>query len=380
MANLFFVHTPLCLFVAQNIIIQENCTHNILFIRNVEDSEGFSEAYNMLLIDSLWENHYAVTDSRKWKKSTIRTLLTFIKNERYIQKIIKTHNIEKIYFANINDLRYRLEFLRIARMGIESCVYEEGLSHYIRQIYINYKKVIIGSLFLDFFILFPRLSLSYLKYLRQPEMTLLNDVIKKRFNILPQKEVMQFDEPLRITKGISFKLHNNVDELKQQLTKQNGSVSNLVLYASQPLFNRGFICDKVLYDVIDNLLESLKNNFVKKTVVIKFHPRETIEEQKIIKDLFQKHNINYLILETHRSIPLEVYLQNIPFDLLISFNSSCVAYDGYVYQYREKNLFIKDYMDALLALPELDNKYLIEVSGIVDYLEYLKQFKPPYLI
>ena len=55
MGNLFFVFTPLQLFVAQQIIRQEELKDCILVESFVKDNRHFLEVYDMMLIKGLWK-------------------------------------------------------------------------------------------------------------------------------------------------------------------------------------------------------------------------------------------------------------------------------------------------------------------------------------
>ena len=377
MAKLFFVHTPLSLFVAQNIALHENTKSNVLIIRNVEDSTSFSEAYKMLIIDELWSEIYQIEDSRQWRSKTISTVKRYVKNERFIHRIIKSNNISKVYLGDINDLRYRLEYLRFSSMGIDITIFEEGISHYRRQLYINFKKVVLGSLLIDFFVSFPKIHLRYIKYLTNSERYFLTNTISRRYSILPQKEILPFDIKLSVTNRLSEQMRSNIDLIVNRLYAINGSLNNMVLFASQPLFMRGFICDPIYKSVLDSKFDDLKAYLHDKLVVIKFHPRETEKERKLITNFFTEKGLRYYILETFQSIPLEVYLQNIKFKLLITYSSSSVAYDGYVYDYVPAIVLCKDYLESLendTSLPD-KQKFIIEVKEIAEYYDYLAQFQ-----
>ena len=377
MAKLFFVHTPLSLFVAQNIVLQEHSANNVLIIRNVEDSSSFSDAYHILIIDELWGKIYKIEDSRKWRSKTISTLRRYIKNERFIHRIIKSNSISKVYLGDINDLRYRLEYLRFSSMGLNITIFEEGISHYRRQLYINFKKVVLGSLFVDFFVSFPKIHLGYLKYLTNSEIHFLTNTISTRYSILPQKEVMPFDIRLYVTNRLSVEMRSNIDTITNKLRAINGSLNNMVLFASQPLFMRGFICDPIYKSVLNSKFDYLHEYLRDKLIVIKFHPRETERERKVITNFFSEKGLRYYILETFQSIPLEVYLQNIRFMLLITYSSSSVAYNGYVYDYVPSIILCKDYLERLEKDSSLPDKqrYIIEVKEISEYYDFLAQFQ-----
>lgn len=375
MANLFVVHTPLCFFVAQNIIHQEGLKNNILLIRNLEDSFGFDEGYKLLKIDDFWDKEYVVIDSRKWKKHPIKTSNIYIKNERTMMRIVREHDVTSVYLGNVNDIRYRLEFLRFKSMNIKISNYEEGLSHYILQTYLSNQKIIVGSLFFDFLINFPRINWGYLRYFKMSIPEFMESMITTRFNILPQIHSLPCDVRLRVVRNYSESLFQKVEETREWLQNVNPNNLKTVLYASQPLFGRGFICDPVIKKVICDTLDSMKEYLSDKLVVIKYHPRETKTEQAIVEEIFRERNIRYCVMKTHKAIPLEVYLQSITFDRLIAFNSSCVAYSGYAYNFIPRRFYIQDYQRAIENEETLMNRenYILETKGVVEYFEFLNR-------
>lgn len=375
MANLFVVHTPLCFFVAQNIIQQEGLKNNILLIRNLEDSSGFDEGYKLLKLKNLWDKEYVVTDSRQWKKHPIRTSSIYIRNERTVMRIIRDNDVTAAYLGNVNDLRYRLELLRYKSMNINVSIYEEGLSHYVLQTYLSNKKIIFGSLLFDFLIRLPRINLSYLRYLKMSIPEFIASMITTRFNILPQAHGLPCDVSLRVVRNYSESLSQKVEETREWLQNVTPDDMKTVLYASQPLFGRGFIYDPVIRRVICDVLDSMKEYLSDKLVVIKYHPRETKSEQTIVEEIFRERGIRYCVMNTHRAIPLEVYLQSITFDRLIAFNSSCVAYSGYAYNFIPRRFYIQDYQRAIENEETLMNRenYILETKGVVEYFEFLNR-------
>ena len=63
MGNLFVVFTPLQLFVSQQIIRQEKLKNNVVILGW---SSQFSDAYEMMYIEELWDNKIFIEDINRW--------------------------------------------------------------------------------------------------------------------------------------------------------------------------------------------------------------------------------------------------------------------------------------------------------------------------
>ena len=63
MGNLFVVFTPLQLFVSQQIIRQEKLKNNVVILGW---SSQFSDAYEMMYIEELWDNKIFIEDNNRW--------------------------------------------------------------------------------------------------------------------------------------------------------------------------------------------------------------------------------------------------------------------------------------------------------------------------
>ena len=68
MGNLFVVFTPLQLFVSQQIIRQEKLKNNVVILGW---SSQFSDAYEMMYIEELWDNKSFIEDESQISESTL---------------------------------------------------------------------------------------------------------------------------------------------------------------------------------------------------------------------------------------------------------------------------------------------------------------------
>ena len=101
MGNLFFVFTPLQLFVAQQIIRQEKLQNNVLL-------EGyrslFKDAYNMMRLDDLWRNVIPFQDLAIWNGGRVRSwkqVKQTYSNYKRIKVILEENQIDTIYLGEV---------------------------------------------------------------------------------------------------------------------------------------------------------------------------------------------------------------------------------------------------------------------------------------
>ena len=66
MANLFFIHTPFQLFVAQQLIHQESCVNNIMLYGYVGSNIQNLKAYDLMIIPELWQDRILMEDIAEW--------------------------------------------------------------------------------------------------------------------------------------------------------------------------------------------------------------------------------------------------------------------------------------------------------------------------
>ena len=62
MANLFFIHTPLELLIAQQIINQEKLTDNVMLCGYVGENKHFLDTYRLTIIPSMWMESVLMPD------------------------------------------------------------------------------------------------------------------------------------------------------------------------------------------------------------------------------------------------------------------------------------------------------------------------------
>lgn len=326
MKNLFFIHTPLQLFVAQQIIRQEKLTNNVLLYSYVKENEHFLKIYDLIIIDNFWEKTIFIKDLPAIGNIHLHNpIKTFIEIKK-IKKIIKDEKINNLYLSDIKNISTCFYSLLFSSINIKINIFEEGSSHYSESIvYKNTLKKKIATLILDYFYYLPFYSFKFGKYIFSTQ-ELSNDKtlpIDIRYNILPYFNE-RFDRSLSIEPLFSKKTN---DYLDKELNQCNQNEQSQILL-TQPFEDRDiFIKSIEIY---------LSEYFNYKHIYIKFHPRDTVEFKERVIEVVKRNNVDYTILGIDYNIPIEYYLQKERFDTIVNFFSSVIMYNGYIY--KKKNV------------------------------------------
>ena len=135
MANLFFIHTPLQLMIAQQIIRQESLQDNVMLYGYVDDNIHFLDIYDLTTIDELWNKKVAFPQVARWaiisRHHLWRDCKRTLRNFRLLGKIIKKHDVDTLYIGDMWNNSCQLSAMAFHRKGLKICFYEEGNGHYI---------------------------------------------------------------------------------------------------------------------------------------------------------------------------------------------------------------------------------------------------------
>ena len=97
MANLFFIHTPLELLIAQQIINQEKLTDNVMLCGYVGEDKHFLDTYRLTIIPSMWMESVLMPDVAGWaaieKRHLLKTALRAFRRYKEICSLLKAHRI-----------------------------------------------------------------------------------------------------------------------------------------------------------------------------------------------------------------------------------------------------------------------------------------------
>lgn len=323
--NLFFIHTPMQILVAQNLIIKKNLKNNFLILSYTGNSAmHFYTIFDKMIIDRLWINKYKIGNLDNGVFSFKRPFKLYIKLLIFsfrIKKIILHDNIESIYFGDINHPAY--VFLGEKWSNTRNIFFfEEGLSNYSISILkkkINYSKLnYIKKWITDNLIYLPLGVKGFSKYTQSLIDCDFEFKITKKYNILPLI-INKYDEITEFDIYLSDLMIIELEKIKSKLTYIETNI--LYLSSSATYLFSNPIDDEL--EVLENILKKINKKF---RLLVKFHPKDLNHKKTAIKNYFEINNINYLEIFCGESFPVEVLFNKIKIDFLFGYGSSSQLY------------------------------------------------------
>ena len=365
MGNLFIVYTPFQLFVAQQIVRQENLQNNILIEGSYVKDYNFFNIFDMMEIDGYWKKKILFHDIAAWdglKISSFKDAKKAYRNYKKIKGIIKENDVDKIYLGEHQNQAMRFTDVVFSKQGYDICFFEEGTAHYIEGKFVpdrSYKTAI--KIFLrDLFYYIPLYHVRFAKWRYNVNMPYDNLPIHKRYNILPYHH-KPYDVHLNISLLVSEKLKRYMeqeieDDKERRVMLMTDPMAELITHRNMHLY----------YDVIKEYFHSIPHST---TVYIKYHPREPIYSREKTESIIKGLGLSYKILSKDVNISVEYFLQKYKFDMVYIFNASTYFYNGYVFP---ECKFIK-MLPALYKkcidnnVNDIDNlKSLVDAMGMKD--------------
>lgn len=326
MRVLFFVHTPLQLFVAQQIIYQEQLDEVVFLLGTNGNNPSFYQAYDLMLSDDISKYKiYRMDYLSEWALITRRKIFMDIKkvlaNEKIISEILISEKVDVIYLGDMNDISYKFTSFLYKRRGYKIYFYEEGLSHYYdTPYYARYKAInSIFCFFLDLFFYLPFYHFTFGRYmLRFKHLSYSELPIDCRYSVLDF-----YHE--KYDKRVCFSYVNkSLEHYIIDSTKSNDN-SKITLFLSQPIYEYWGNFDLYL-SVLKSYLKLNSEIFY----IIKYHPREKKQNKDAIENLFKTLNINYSIISQNIPIPVEAFLIYFKPKTILMFGSSSLKYIPYL--------------------------------------------------
>lgn len=368
MANLFFIHTPLELFVAQQVIFQESLKNNIMLAGFVGNNKHFYEVYDLMQINSMWTKKYFLDDLNAWAALGHRKLLqnTFktLKNYFYIKRILKENKITSLYMGDMNN--YSVKFSSVVfnkNLHLNISIFEEGSSHYHFQKHsFNGGKLLnhVLALLYDIFFFFPFFGVRFGKYCFLEDMPFEELPISCRYSIRPiYKE--KYDKQLCVQNLFSTALKDYLDEELSTIDSDN-----CILFLSQPIYEVIGQKDSYIYiKTLERVFDKFDNNH---NLIVKFHPREREEDRENIENILKAKGIKYKIIGGKFNIPIEYYLQFLHFQKVLCFFTSTIYYDGFIFEHTDFSFLLEDF------------RYVCKLNGINtkvidEEIELIKEIK-----
>lgn len=325
MGNLFFVFTPLQLFVAQQIIRQEKLQNNVLL-------EGygslFSPTYDMMRIDALWSNKIIFEEAAKWNGDRVRSVSDIkyaFTNYRSIKHILKNNRISTIYLGEVLNQACRFTSVVFHHQGYQIVFFEEGTSHYVDRPYTknNTLKHRVKIWLLDLFYFVPFYGVRFAEWNSSPNRPYDELPMDIRFSMIPYHH-RPFDKILYVEPLFSDKL---ITYVNSNISLEEGE--HRVMLMTDPL--RELIPKEFLYLYFDTIKECIETIDESQFLYIKFHPREIQSSRDKILKIAKDSGKRFKILSDEVNICVEFYLQMFRFEKIYFFNAATYFYNGYAF-------------------------------------------------
>lgn len=351
MANLFFIHTPLQLMIAQMIIEQEKLTDNVMMSGYVDENRYFLQIYDMARIERMWKAIVPMKDVAHWsvfsRKKPFSGGFHAYKRYCYINRIIKKHQVDTLFIGDMWNGSCQLTAMSYHRKGLKICIFEEGYGHYVFPNNNTDKRIVdkIYALLVDFFYYLPLYGVR-MGYLSCWKGISYKDIpMDTRFSIVPFYHE-KFDVVITVKPIISEKIVRYINEE----VRKSGSKSNLLLMTS-PLYEwmgERYKKDEDAY--VKTIIQNMESMGKGICVHIKFHPREKDYIRKRLLKELNSSSIDYVILGSEVNIPVEYFLQYIHYEKIVMFLSSTSFYNGYLFPKVKFVSILKDYYNNCKAV------------------------------
>lgn len=357
MANLFFIHTPLQLMIAQMIIEQEKLKDNVMLCGYVDDNRHFLQIYEMTCIEGMWKAIESMDDVARWavfsRKKPFSGSIHVYTRYCYIRRIIEKYHIETLFLGDMWNASCQLAAMTFHQKGLKICFFEEGCGHYIKPFDYGKEGNVIDkffALFIDLLYYRPLYSVpfGYIHYWKG--LTYEDLPIDERYSVVPFYHE-SFDKIISVAPLISDKL--NVFIAKEV---KSVNLNDTILLLTSPCYTNGIDDDPQPY--IETIIDYVKSLNHKKTIHIKFHPRETIDVRNILKKEFENNKIDYKVISEQVNIPVEYYLQRLAYNKVVMFITSTAYYNGYLFPKTEFVSLLEDYYYRCKTMGSLNARYI----------------------
>lgn len=356
MANLFFIHTPFQLFVAQQIIYHEkNEGDNVMIYGYNGNHREYLRIFDLMVIDGFWKNKYYLDKIDHWAFlgfSDIHSFNRLRKNIRFIKEVIRNEDIKNIYLGDIDSYSHLFCTLLFHKEN-NIIFFEEGSSHYTYKDHVPERAPmkLLYSHILDLFYYLPNFGFSFTNYYRHLSPSKIEQYISKRYNIIPGKNIQPYDVTLPVTKLISDGVKQYIDSQSLDNLKDREILLLLSsdVYAGERQAER-YHC---YLDTIKSYASTLPKD---STVLLKLHPNESKRIEEDLCQLLKENDVNCYTISAEINIPVEYYLQYFNVSIIAHFMSSTIFYNGYIFEKcRTKNLFLVFYDKCRVKGINMDN-------------------------
>lgn len=325
--NVFFVHTPFQILVAQNLIKKKKLENNLLVLSNTGvNAEHYYSIFEEMIIASFWCKKIILGDLNKGIFSFSKPFRTYNNISFFFKRtkeIISAKNIDSIYFGDINHPSYIFlaEFWSSKK---KIHFFEEGLSHYsIPIIKKKFKKsfTVLIKKFITDKIVFKRFGIdNFSRYLQTTDDKVdFGFKIEKKFNILPVIE-NTYDEIVDFEILLPNESQDYLKISKDFVTSKTKKI--LYLSSTSTSYFNNPILDEV--DLIVSFFKELNAKVDETIFLLKFHPKDSEMKKKNILKNLQINNIPFIRITSN--LPTEVFFEMLKIDYLLGYGSSSQLY------------------------------------------------------
>ena len=361
MANLFVVFTPLQVVIAQQIIRQEKLSDNVMLESYIDNFVHFLDIYEMIKIPEMWSKIIPFEQWPCWDfagTELLKNVIIVKKRSKEIKKILEDNNIDTVYLADYQNQTNRFTCVWLANQGYKVVFYEEGYSHYIpRKAYLPPQNILhdVYEKMLDIFYYQPLYHVNFAEWRCYPNKDYHGLPISARYSVIPDRHHEPYDKLLECEPMVSPKLQAYINE------ELDNSDEKKILLLTDPMTEVLRPQYRYLYfETISDALEEYKDE----RIVVKFHPREFEKDREVTLKLIKDKNMKCSILGQRINIPVELYLQNCQFDVILFFNTSTYFYNGFLFP---KAKFVK-------LLPLLHKKCIGKKVPCLEQMETLIKY------
>ncbi len=381
MANLFFIHTPLELLVAQQVINYEKLKDNVMLYGYQGTNSHYTKVYSLIKIDGFWKKTIGMDDVDVWASLSRRNFCFSLKRlrSRYfrIKKIVEENSIRTIFLGDLNNTSCKFASVAFNQLGIKCCFFEEGTGHYnYVPIYANKALFPINFLYgvaADLLFYLPVCGLRFGAYCFWKDLRFDKLPIHIRYSIRPFYHE-SYDKWIHIEPLISKQLKMKLDEEISVL-----NTDNAILFLNAPIYHVAHDDRKAIeayYDLLVTYFKKVPKNY---SIYIKFHPSDGEKEKRKIIDIVEWNGLCYTILSRDINIPVEYYLQYQQYKEIVTFFSATIFYNGYLFPSRKFVSLLYLYyeycksksissLEKLYSIVETENQLMKNDPHIVRYI------------
>ena len=376
MANLFFIHTPMQLFMAQQIINQEGLKDNVMVYDYAGANAYYQKTYDMICIPVMWKRRILNPVRLGWnmtreKRHFLKSIRDIRHKVKLLEKFVRNENAKALYLGDMLNGGYRILAHLFYPKGLTIGFFEEGFSHYTGRVAGKPKlPEIVKTILIDVFVYLPLYQGCYEYKAKIVD----NDVNKipqtVRYSLIPY-----YNEPFdRIVKSellLSPILHEYLEKEKIEILKikQDGE---LILFVNEDICHFAAGINNSIEEEL--LKESVFLKSKKESVfLIKFHPAESDERRKMVAKFFEDNNIKFFILSKGMNVPVEYYLQMYKFSRIFTYATAVSLYNGYLFPYTNTTRLLDDllFICRRRGIDHTDRlaKIILRLDGIQETLK-----------